>query len=98
MAIDTNQPVVSQGVYATVVPVLLRRTYPKIRLHKGEYPSWCAQWLPLRFAGLWAEDPPVPSSVVLSDGYRYEPAGGSVGGLRDGGAGFVPVNIFEDET
>jgi hypothetical protein len=40
----------------------------------------------------------VPSSVVLSDGYRYEPAGGSARGLRDGGAGFVPVNIIEAQT
>jgi len=90
--------VVSPGVYAMVVQILLRRTYPKIRLHKGESPPWCAQWLLLRFTGSWAEDPPVPSSVVLSDGYRYEPAGGSVVGLRDDGAGLVPVNIFEDQT
>ena len=98
MAIDTNEPTVPQGVYATLVPVLLPRTYPKTILHNGEYPSQCAQWLPLRFTGFWAEDPPVPSSVVLSDGYRYNPAGGSAGGLRDGGAGFVPANIIEAQT
>ena len=38
------------------------------------------------------------AETVLSDGYRHEPAAGSTRGLRDGGAGFVPVNISEDQT
>ena len=38
------------------------------------------------------------AETVLSDGSRYEPADGSARGLRDGGAGFVPVNISENQT
>ena len=38
------------------------------------------------------------AETVLNDGYRYERAGGSARGLRDGDAGFVPVNISEDQT
>jgi hypothetical protein len=38
------------------------------------------------------------AETVLSDGYRYELAGGFARGLRDGGGDFVPTNISEDQT